>query len=55
MAFERVQMEKGIRLVGEDRWEVQVHIGRDPATGKLRQVSRTTARALPMLAAFELV
>jgi integrase len=46
MAFERVQMEKGIRLVGEDRWEVQVHIGRDPATGKLRQVSRTTRKGI---------
>jgi Phage integrase, N-terminal SAM-like domain len=33
MALERVQLEKGIRLVGKDRWEVQVHIGRDPATG----------------------
>jgi integrase len=46
MAFERVQVEKGIRLVGEDRWEVQVHIGRDPSTGKLRQVSRTTRKGI---------
>jgi integrase len=46
MAFERVQLEKGIRLIGEDRWEVQVHIGRDPATGKLRQVSRTTRKGI---------
>jgi hypothetical protein len=28
--FKRIQLEKGIRQVGPDRWEVQVHIGRDP-------------------------
>ena len=26
MAFERIQLEKGIRLAGKDRWEVQVTI-----------------------------
>ena len=46
MAFERVQVEKGIRQVGPDRWEVQVHVGRDPLTGKLRQVSRTTRKGI---------
>jgi integrase len=46
MAFEKVQLEKGIRLVGPDRWEVQVHVGRDPSTGKLRQVSRTTRKGI---------
>lgn len=46
MAFEKVQLEKGIRLVGPDRWEVQVHIGRDPSTGKLRQISRTTRKGI---------
>ena len=40
--FKRIQLEKGIRQLGPERWEVQVHIGRDPATGKLRQVGRTT-------------
>jgi hypothetical protein len=44
--FKRMQLEKGIRQVGPDRWEVQVHIGRDPATGKLRQVSRTTRKGI---------
>jgi integrase len=44
--FKRIQMEKGIRQLGPDRWEVQVHIGRDPATGKLRQVSRTTRKGI---------
>ena len=44
--FKRIQLEKGIRQVGPDRWEVQVHIGRDPATGKLRQVSRTTRKGI---------
>lgn len=46
MAFERVQVEKGIRQVGPDRWEVQVHVGRDGATGRLRQVSRTTRKGI---------
>jgi integrase len=46
VAFTKVQLEKGIRLVGPDRWEVQVHIGRDPATGRLRQVSRTTRKGI---------
>jgi integrase len=40
--FQRTQLETGIRLLGPDRWEVVVHIGRDPLTGKLRQRSRTT-------------
>jgi len=31
----------GIRSIGTKRWEVRVHAGRDPLTGKLRQVSRT--------------
>lgn len=44
--FKRIQLEKGIRQVGPDRWEVQVHIGRDPSTGKLRQVSRTTRKGI---------
>jgi integrase len=46
VAFEKVQLEKGIRLTGPDRWEVQVHVGRDPSTGKLRQVSRTTRKGI---------
>jgi integrase len=46
MAFKRVQLEKGIRQVGPDRWEVQVHVGRDPSSGKLRQVSRTTRKGI---------
>jgi integrase len=46
MVFGRVQVEKGIRQVGPDRWEVQVHVGRDPITGKLRQVSRTTRKGI---------
>jgi len=46
VAFKRVQVEKGIRQVGAKRWEVQVHVGRDPSTGKLRQVSRTTTRGI---------
>ena len=40
--FKRVQVEKGIRQIGRARWEVQVHVGRDPLTGKLQQRSRTT-------------
>jgi integrase len=44
--FQRVQVEKGIRQIGPSRWEVQVHIGRDPSTNKLRQVSRTTRKGI---------
>jgi hypothetical protein len=44
--FKRIQLEKGIRQVGPDRWEIQVRIGREPATGKLRQVSRTTPKGI---------
>lgn len=40
--FKRTQVEKGIRQIGPDRWEVVVHVGRDPLTGKLRQKSCTT-------------
>jgi hypothetical protein len=40
--FNRVQVGKGIRQIGPSRWEVQVHIDRDPITGKVRQRSRTT-------------
>ncbi len=39
--FQRVQVETGIRQVGPKRYEVRVHAGRDPLTGKLRQSSRT--------------
>jgi hypothetical protein len=46
VGFKRIQLEKGIRQIGPDRWEVQVHIGRDPATGRLRQVSRTTRKGI---------
>ena len=46
MAFRRVHVEKGIRQIAPDRWEVQVHVGRDPDTGKLRQVSRTTRKGI---------
>jgi hypothetical protein len=46
MAFERVQLEKVIRPLGKDRWKIQVHIGCDPATGNLRQVSRTTRKGI---------
>lgn len=42
IGFKRVQVETGIRRIGPDRWEVQVHVGREPLTGKLRQRSRTT-------------
>ncbi|MGP8061908.1 MAG: tyrosine-type recombinase/integrase [Acidimicrobiales bacterium] len=40
--FKRVQVEKGIRQIGPHKWEVQVHVGRDPLTRKLRQMSRST-------------
>jgi hypothetical protein len=40
--FKKIQIEPGIRQAGPARWEVQVHVGRDPLTGKLCQVSRTT-------------
>jgi integrase len=33
--------QTGIRQIGAKRWEVRVHAGRDPLTGKLRQFSRT--------------
>jgi len=46
MGFRRVQVDKGIRQIAPDRWEVQVHVGRDPETGKLRQVSRTTRNGI---------
>jgi hypothetical protein len=38
--------EKGIRQVAPDRWEIRVNVGRDPGTGKLRQVSRSTRRGI---------
>jgi integrase len=44
--FERVRVDKGIRQIGPNRWEVVVHVGRDPVTGRLRQRSRTTTKGI---------
>jgi integrase len=44
--FKRAQIEKGIREIRPGVFEVQVHANRDPVTGKLRQVSRTTDRGI---------
>src|ERR1700722_8509869 len=52
--FKRIQLEKGIRLVGPNRWEVQVHIGRDPATSKLDRSAERPARESMMPYASEL-
>jgi integrase len=41
--FKRIQVERGIRQIGPNKWEVQVHVGRDPLSKKLRQKSRTTS------------
>jgi integrase len=46
MAFKRVQVEKGIRQVGPDRLEVQVFVGRDPVTQKMRFKSATTTKGI---------
>ncbi|HEY3942913.1 MAG TPA: site-specific integrase [Acidimicrobiales bacterium] len=46
MAFQRVRREKGIREIRPGVYEVQVHVGRDPITGRVRQVSRTTSQGI---------
>jgi integrase len=38
--------DKGIRQKAAGVWEVRVHVGRDPATGHIRQVSRTTRKGI---------
>jgi len=40
--FKTVTVEKGIRQVGPRRWEVRAFVGRNPETGQVRHVSRTT-------------
>ena len=46
MAGGKVQREKGIREIRPQVYEVQVHVGRDPGTGRLQQASRTTREAI---------
>ena len=44
--FKAVKVEKGIRQIGPDRWEVRVYVGRHPETGQIRDVSRSTTRGV---------
>ena len=37
----KARVESGIRQVGPMKWEVRVHVGRDPVTNRLIQESRT--------------
>jgi integrase len=40
--FKATTVEKGIRQIGPSRWEVRVYAGRNPETGAIRHVSRST-------------
>ena len=42
VGFKQVKVEKGIRLIGPKKWEVRAFAGRNPETGAIRHVSRTT-------------
>ena len=44
--FTAITVEKGIRQVAPHRWEVRVYAGRDPETGKVRHVTRTTTMGI---------
>lgn len=38
--------DKGIREKSPGVWEIRVHVSRDPATGRIRQLSRTTRKGI---------
>jgi integrase len=42
VGFKVTTVEKGIRQIGPSRWEVRVFAGRNPETGAIRHVSRST-------------
>jgi len=44
--FKAIKLEKGIRQIGPKRWEVRTYVGRNPETGQIRHVSRSTTKGV---------